>query len=127
MKTCRTCLIEKPLSEFYTNGLQPSGKQKHKPRCIACEEEARKIFVALKREWIIQRFGDSCTICGYNKCFAALEFHHNDPAAKEYHPSNLVNNMSPVTTLEKELSKCIMVCSNCHREIHAEARTNLLC
>lgn len=119
MKTCKTCLIEKPLSEFYTNGKTPKGSQKYKPACVSCEEQLRRQFVATKRAWIVERFGNACVRCGYDKCFAALEFHHLDQDSKEFHPTNLISNMSPISTLEKELEKCIMVCANCHREIHA--------
>lgn len=119
MKKCKTCKIEKDLSEFYTNGKTPKGKQKYKPACRSCEEQDRKIFVAEKKAWIIERFGSACVKCGYDKCFAALDFHHVDPQHKEFAPANLVSNMSPIATLERELEKCIMLCSNCHRELHA--------
>lgn len=119
MKQCKTCLDVKPLTEFYTNGKQTSGKQKYKPLCIPCEENNRRSFVEEKRRILYELFGDSCSICGYDKCSAALEFHHVDPSVKENKPSSLINNYSTVERMLAEVDKCILVCANCHREIHA--------
>ena len=61
--------------------------------------------------------GGKCVKCGYNKCIAALEFHHCNPAEKDFTIAN-VKSYSFNETIIKELDKCILVCSNCHREIH---------
>lgn len=119
MKRCKTCFVEKPLTEFYTNGKQPSGKQKFKPSCMICEDADRRAFVEEKRRILSERFGDSCSICGYDRCSAALEFHHVDPSVKEQTPSKLMYNFSTIERMLREVDKCILVCSNCHREIHA--------
>lgn len=119
MKRCNVCFDEKPLSEFYTNGKQPNGKQKYKPLCIPCEENNRRVFVEGKRRILSELFGDSCSICGYDRCSAALEFHHVDASVKEQTPSKLVNNYSTIERMLEEVNKCILLCSNCHREIHA--------
>lgn len=64
----------------------------------------------------IEAFGGKCQICGYNKCPNALEFHHvNDD--KEQSPSYVIMRWSWNKLIE-ELKKCILVCANCHREIH---------
>lgn len=60
--------------------------------------------------------GDKCQCCGYDKCIQALEFHHLDPNEKEL-SFNENTNRSWHTT-RNELTKCILVCANCHREIH---------
>lgn len=119
MKQCKTCFEVKSFTEFYTNGKQPSGKQKFHASCIVCEENDRKAFVEEKRCKLIELFGDKCTVCGYNRCYAALEFHHVDPSVKEYSPSKLLNNYSTLDKLLKEVEKCVLLCSNCHREVHA--------
>lgn len=64
---------------------------------------------------IKQKFGNKCTICGYNKSINALEFHHLNPNIKEGGVSN--TNGTIIKSLE-EAKKCILICSNCHREIH---------
>ena len=64
--------------------------------------------------WVM---GEKCQICGYNKCIKALELHHINPEEKEYTISgNLLNNSWQ--KLSKELEKCVLLCSNCHREVH---------
>ena len=58
-----------------------------------------------------------CQVCGYNRCLPALEFHHVDPSKKQGLVS--VQGGMSFTVLFRELEKCIVVCANCHREIHA--------
>lgn len=63
--------------------------------------------------------GGRCQTCGYNKCDSALEFHHLDHKKKEFELSGLSVKFE---TIKPELDKCIMVCANCHREIHQKLR-----
>lgn len=65
----------------------------------------------------IEYGGGKCKICGYSKCFAALEFHHIDPTQKNFEPSKAYKKKWE--TLKKELDKCALLCANCHREVHA--------
>lgn len=59
--------------------------------------------------------GGKCEICGYNKCLTALHFHHKDPNEKDF---NISGKSYSFEKLKKEVDKCILVCSNCHSEIH---------
>lgn len=59
--------------------------------------------------------GGKCQICGYNKCTKALVFHHLNPEEKEFNVSRANKSWERI---KKELEKCILVCSNCHAEIH---------
>ena len=68
----------------------------------------------LKKE-IIELFGGKCSKCGYNKCMGALDFHHE--GRKEEAISRLIKNNSREKIL-KEAKKCILLCANCHREVH---------
>jgi hypothetical protein len=63
-----------------------------------------------------------CNLCGYNKCVSAIDFHHVDLGTKEKGISRLVMTGRPWHIIEKELSKCIVLCSNCHRELHYNQR-----
>ena len=65
----------------------------------------------------IEYGGGKCQKCGYNKCVAALEFHHVDPSQKDIEVSRIYKRSWEA--LKVELGKCILVCANCHREIHA--------
>ena len=73
----------------------------------------RKNVAILKEE-----AGNCCSICGYNKCLAALEFHHPDPSMKE---SKVIGSTASLEKQRVEAAKCILVCANCHREIHANS------
>jgi len=114
IKTCSACNRELPITEFYSNGYQPSGKKKYKSKCKNCQivqNDSRKEDIILK---VVGSY--SCNICGYSKCKQALEFHHVDPQIKEYKISDLSTHKEDIIVLE--LEKCILVCANCHREIH---------
>lgn len=67
---------------------------------------------------MIKYKGGKCQLCGYNKCNRALEFHHLDPAQKDFGISK--NLSKDFDLLKQEVDKCILVCSNCHAEIHNE-------
>ena len=68
--------------------------------------------------------GGKCVICQYSKCLSALEFHHTNPEKKEFGISYMVSRFSIEKMLE-EIKKCILVCANCHREIHAGLHHNI--
>ena len=68
------------------------------------------------RRHMLYVMGECCQICGYNRCSGALEFHHLEPTTKE---RNLSKNWPYSWERSKEeLKKCILLCSNCHREVH---------
>lgn len=93
----------------------------NKYRCIKCRSEA----VQRKRENIkkllIEYKGNKCEICGYNRCISALEFHHKDPKEKDFSIGQKGYTRS-LDKNKKEVDKCLLVCANCHREIHEELR-----
>jgi len=60
--------------------------------------------------------GGKCSICNYNKCPAALHFHHKDPQTKTKQVSQLLTYDWNI--IKEELDKCILLCANCHHEIH---------
>lgn len=66
--------------------------------------------------------GGCCENCKYNNCIDALEFHHIDPTKKDFSISakGITKSWEKV---KKELDKCILVCANCHREIHADIKS----
>ena len=77
--------------------------------------------VTIKRRAIKQALvnlkGGKCSICGYNKSLRALQFHHLNPKEKDF---TLTKNVKDFDKLKKEVEKCILVCSNCHAEIHEQ-------
>jgi 5-methylcytosine-specific restriction endonuclease McrA len=61
--------------------------------------------------------GGVCQICGYSKCKRALSFHYIDPKTKEFGISFRGFTRSWDKT-KNELDKCILLCMNCHMELH---------
>ena len=66
--------------------------------------------------------GGKCILCGYKKCEDALQFHHLDSRQKEFgvSQSGLTRSWERV---KNEIDKCILVCANCHRELHSQKRS----
>ena len=69
------------------------------------------------KEELVKYKGGKCEICEYDKCIGALDFHHLDPSKKDFAISNS-NIYKNLDKLKEEVDKCILVCANCHREIH---------
>lgn len=69
------------------------------------------------KQMAIDYKGGKCKICGYNRYPGALEFHHIDENGKDFRLSVKGLTRSWERT-GQELDKCILVCSNCHKEIH---------
>ena len=77
----------------------------------------KKARQRLKKK-LVDYKGGKCEICGYDKCINALDFHHLNPNEKDFGISNYT--VLSFDKLKKEVDKCILVCANCHREIHAK-------
>jgi hypothetical protein len=60
--------------------------------------------------------GGCCQRCGYDTCIKALDLHHYN-GEKDFSISTRTN--TSWQAIKKEVEKCILLCSNCHREIHA--------
>jgi len=84
----------------------------------------QKFIVTIRRQILkkksVEYKGGKCEICGYDKCIDALEFHHKDPKEKEFTLSKIMSYAW--SRIKKELDKCVLVCSNCHREIHSKEK-----
>ena len=67
---------------------------------------------------LIKLQGNKCGVCGYDKNYAALEFHHKVPIEKLFQLDlRSLSNRSWDAILE-EAKKCQLLCSNCHAEHH---------
>lgn len=62
--------------------------------------------------------GGKCALCGYNNCVDALHFHHINPETKEF-GLGLGGLTRAWLRVKKEADKCILICANCHSEVHA--------
>lgn len=91
-------------------------------RCLKCRAEAvvarrRAVKVALVAE-----AGGACALCGYDRSMAALQFHHRDPADKEFHIAQRGGARS-ISAARQEAAKCVLLCANCHAEVEAGLAT----
>lgn len=99
------------LTEYvYRNG-------ENRYRCKKCSaDNVRRRRYRLK-EKAVEYKGGKCEFCGYNKCIDALEFHHKNPEEKDFGISS--GETKSWEKIKNELDKCLMLCANCHREIHS--------
>ncbi len=88
-------------------------------QCIKKYINERKIN--LKKEAIKTCGSATCFVCGFSDGVSSLCFHHLDPLVKD----NKIGSMS-IKSVEKEIGKCILVCHNCHREIHGGLHPSIL-
>ncbi|MCE5317411.1 MAG: HNH endonuclease [Parachlamydia sp.] len=113
-KQCAYCKQNLPLSEFYFR-LNRKNNQYYS-YCRKCTSIITVKRLQNNKRIAVDYKGGKCSICGYNKCIDCLDFHHIDPDEKDFcisqHKGMLLEN------IKHELDKCILVCRNCHGEIH---------
>ena len=97
---------------------------KVKTRNNTCSTCRMRIFRHQQKEKMYCIKGNKCSICGYDKCKDALDLHHMNKDDKKFSISSFWGHKS-WDELEKELEKCILICSNCHRELHSKDRNKL--
>jgi transposase len=85
-------------------------------RCIACRGEAVSRRRRKVKAQLVAEFGGRCSLCGYDRSLAALEFHHVNPETKQFGIAQQGFGRS-LSTLREEAAKCVLLCSNCHAEV----------
>ena len=129
-KCCTKCSEEKDTSEFRKDkvkhdGLQPFCKvcarahhrsgysEKYSEKYNTRNKERRDKHLALMQAY---KSGLSCVSCGESESIC-LEFHHTNPEEKEF---TIGASMSRKwASIQKEIEKCVCLCSNCHKKVHA--------
>lgn len=119
-KVCHKCNQTKPIESFGNRG----GERSHHSRsqCKDCRYMIRDKLNKEKQTYVNNyKLNKGCNRCGYNKCSAALEFHHvnDDKWAKG---SRAINISWGYKRINAEINKCEVLCANCHREHHYENR-----
>jgi len=112
-KQCTVCNQILNESDFYQK--YPKDKKTHS-YCKGCFNDYCKRRWTDRKQQALELKGGKCQVCGYSKCAAALEFHHLDPTQKEF--AWVKMRLRSWDAILEELKKCILVCANCHREIH---------
>lgn len=113
MLTCNYCKQKKNADEFYKKGkrLHSYCKPCFNTYCIKRWQDRKQEAVNYK--------GGKCSQCGYDRCIAALEFHHLNPSEKDF--TWVKMRLTSWKRILQELDKCALLCANCHREIHSQA------
>ena len=83
--------------------------------CYECMPDGTQLTRGMFLAKIKEARGGKCIRCGYNKCLKALEFHHLDPSQKDF---TISNDHFRLDEAVAESKKCILICSNCHKELH---------
>jgi len=68
---------------------------------------------------IVHVMGGECCICGYKKCHHCLALHHINPEEKEFSLAGIRACPTKWENIVKEIKKCVLLCHNCHGELHA--------
>jgi len=132
MKRCRKCNKLKKDSAFAKSSRNKDGLQSYCKECAnrirrerfqnKKDEEyevrkARRVHTRITVREIKEEL--SCEICGESHP-ATLDFHHKDPTEKDFSISDAVGSGYSIETVKEEISKCRILCSNCHRKLHYE-------
>jgi transposase-like protein len=91
-------------------------------RCKRCRAEAVARRRRRIKELLVKEAGGRCLLCGYDRCRAALHFHHVDRSTKSFGLAGRGITRA-IDEVRREAQKCILVCSNCHAEIEAGITT----
>jgi predicted HNH restriction endonuclease len=113
LKKCKKCGEIKTINDFY---IRKRGGHRH--FCKECQNRDTSLMSVVKKKKIVEIMGGKCCECGYDKYYGSLEMHHKDPKEKEFSWNNIRFRKWDIVL--NEIKKCILVCSNCHKEIHAK-------
>jgi hypothetical protein len=104
---CKTCSAAYR-KQWYTN---PDNKNKN--RLNTKKNRAKRVDLVKKLKTQI-----GCINCGESdEC--TLDWHHLNNITKDSTISKLLGSGSNWEALVKELQKCVVLCANCHRKLHA--------
>lgn len=129
-RQCADCKQVLPRSEFHKAKAKHDGILPYCKKCFAARNSARyvttKASIAERRRLLkgecVEQLGGKCSRCGYHEFVSGLDFHHlND---KEGTLADMITRATTGNGKEKEklaleLSKCILLCRNCHSAYHA--------
>jgi len=86
-------------------------------RCRQCRVESVVRRRRKVKRTLVAEAGGSCRLCGYDRCTAALEFHHLNPSEKAFGLARF--GAHSIEKLRAEIRKCVLLCANCHAEVEA--------
>lgn len=77
-----------------------------------------------RKKELIKLKGGKCQVCGYNKSLRALTFHHVDPKLKSFTLDIRELSTRGLVSILEEADKCVLLCFNCHMELHENECNN---
>lgn len=135
-KRCNTCNENLPATDEFFASRYDRKVVQLQGTCKKCHKEYRRKHYILNRQTYINKAIDykkniaswfidfkstlSCENCGESRHWV-LDFHHADPLTKEGEICDFINNQSKQKAL-REIAKCKVLCSNCHRDLHYQMR-----
>lgn len=111
IKICKQCNQSKSVECFYKR------RNNYNSICCDCENANTLTRQHTQKQKCIDYKGGKCVICGYNKLIAVLQFHHIRPENKLFTIGNYHLHKFDEKIIN-ELNKCILLCANCHLEVH---------
>lgn len=97
--------------------------KRNRQRMIDESQKRRKILRRKKKQWIVDNLGGKCQKCGYNYYIGALDVHHLNPEEKDDDWKISLTSWSwkqIETFINDNKGDIVLLCSNCHREEHAD-------
>lgn len=129
-RTCRLC-NETKIETAFTKDYRSQYKRKYTNKCTSCAVKENAVYRSKNRSEYNQKSKDRrherklraleykggiCVDCKQTVHHSAFDFHHIDPQTKHKDPGLMMSHSDE--DLFKELDKCILLCSNCHRVRH---------
>src|SRR5262245_49319603 len=129
---CGEC---KPLDDFNKRESSKDGKQSYCRECnrkrsrryysdhhdhhIAVIRAYRQRRRLLWQGWINAiKAANGCALCRETDP-VCLEFHHPDPTTKKFDVGACTRLCTRWGSVVEEIQKCVVLCSNCHKKVHA--------
>jgi len=137
-KFCNGCQTDLPRTDEFFASRHDRGDKQFQSLCRKCQKEYRKKHyndnkqkyitkANLYTKSLIDWFNEikknlKCDNCSESR-FWVLDFHHRDPKEKDIEVSTLVRKGNKQKILD-EMAKCLVLCSNCHRDLHYQEKLN---
>jgi predicted HNH restriction endonuclease len=100
--------------------LKLEGFERYTKRCSRCLKTAWREKERALRAALRTMFGGGCQTCGYDRCQAALHFHHRDGR-----PEGERGRRVRLQEVQAYPERFTLLCANCHIELHDEERVAL--
>ena len=114
-KICIKCGKELPIEDFNWRNKE---KGTRRSECKTCYADFMKEVYENKKKTVAEiKKNLKCSKCGEEREYC-LDFHHADLNEKENTIARMTSNNYRLDTVLNEIKKCIVLCSNCHREFH---------